>query len=85
MFLLAKSRSLPPGTSEFSYLWALEWWWVGGSWEEVVSSEALQRDTPVREGQEPRDGGLEVGGKEGRVGGGLGVLDGLERDLELMM
>lgn len=85
MFLLAKSHTLPPGTSEFSYLWALEWWWVGGSWEEVVSFEALQRDTPMREGQEPREGGLEVGGKEGGVWGGLGVLDDLEKDLELMM
>lgn len=42
MFLFAKSHTLPPGTSEFSYLWALEWWWVGGSWEEVLSSVALQ-------------------------------------------
>lgn len=42
MFSLAKYSTLPPGTSESSYLWAAEWLWVGGSWEEVLSWAALQ-------------------------------------------
>lgn len=50
MFLFAKSDTLPPGPSESFYLWAPEWLWAGGSWEEVLSSVALKRDAVVREG-----------------------------------